>query len=349
MAFKHIHHRSEKMKTLNQMYARGFLGTLLNLAVLVSPATAASTDGLEKPYKFAVITQTGSDNLFWKSIKRGMDDACSTLKVDCELVFTKENGNLKMHLQNFETAVRQKVDGIALVIVDDKLYREPVAAAIAAGVPVIALNVDDTKGEAGSKRLAFVGQDLFQAGYELAKGLYAQMDHKKPQHVLLGLARPGESWAESRIGGARKFFNEVNAAHPKEEITYKVIESWNDYATTGKRICEYVKANPKTTAYIDSGFWMVGAGPCLREMGIKPNQILMGGFDLVPDVLEEMKKGYIHLTIDQQPYLQGYLPILQLYFMKKFGLSAWDVNTGKAMIRPSDVPAVTGYVAKGVR
>jgi len=42
----------------------------------------------------------------------------------------------------------------------------------------------------------------------------------------------------------------------------------------------------------------------------------MGMFDLVDIVMDEMDEGYVHLTIDQQPYLQGYLPILQMYLMK---------------------------------
>jgi len=62
-----------------------------------------------------------------------------------------------------------------------------------------------------------------------------------------------------------------------------------------------------------------------------------------------MDKGYVHLTVDQQPYLQGYLPILQLYLINKFGLSAWDVNTGKSLIGPSDVETVNKFVEMGVR
>ncbi len=329
-------------KTISQALVAAGLGALCLAPMLVH---AADT----KPYRFNLYSHASTDNSFWQTVKRGMEDACSNLKVECQLVFNKENGNLKMELQSFEAGTAQKLDGMAIAIVDDKAFREPIARALAAGIPVVAMNVDDTKGAAGNKRLAFVGQDLFQAGYELMKGLYEQMDHKKPQQVLLGLAKPGESWAESRIGGARKFLNEVKAAKPQEDISYKVIETATDTAITGKRVCDYARANPQLTSYVDSGYWMIGAAPCLREMGIKPNQILMGGFDLVPAVLDEMKKGYVHLTVDQQPYLQGYLPIMQLYFIKKFGLSAWDVNTGKALVRPADVPAVTGFVAKGVR
>ena len=94
----------------------------------------------------------------------------------------------------------------------------------------------------------------------------------------------------------------------------------------------------------------VGVGAqILRDLGIKPGQLHMATFDLVPVVLDEMKKGYVDLTIDQQPYYQGYIPIMQLAMIKKYGLSAFDVNTGKALVEPKDVDQVMKFVEMGVR
>jgi simple sugar transport system substrate-binding protein len=335
--------RKNMLNLKNVKRIKSALGSLVLGAGLMMTVTA------QAEYKFTYLTQTGVDNTFWQTIKRGMDDACATLKVDCQLIFTQENGNLQMHLQNLETVISQEVDGIVSVIVHDELYDEAIARAKKAGIPVIISNVDDTKGGEGNDRLAFVGQDLYRAGYEVAKGLSASFDHSKPVHVLLGLARPGESWAEDRIGGARKWIDELNAANPDWKVTHDTIDSANDLSVTGSRICQYIQGHPETTAVIGAGFWFAGAGECLRDLGIKPGQVLMGGFDLVPILMDEMTKGYVHLTIDQQPYLQGYLPILQLYLINKFGLSAWDVNTGKALITPADVEAVNKFVAMGVR
>lgn len=320
--------------------------TTVFAAAMMLAATLTAT-GAAAEYRFTVLTQTGIDNTFWQTIKRGMDDACEDYGVDCQLLFTQENGNLQMHLQNLETTIAQGVDGIATVIVEDNLYDDAVARAIDSGIPVVTLNVDDTEGADGNARLAFVGQDLFQAGYEVAKGLLADMDKGKPQHVLLGLARPGESWAEDRIGGARLYLEEAVAEG--WNLTHETIDSANDLSVTGQRICQYVQGNPNTTAVIGAGFWFSGAGECLRDLGIEPNTIRMGGFDLVPILLDEMRKGYVHLTVDQQPYLQGYLPIQQLYFINKFGLSAWDANTGKALVRLEDVEQVESFVEMGVR
>lgn len=307
----------------------------------------APWNGALAEYRFTVLTQTGIDNTFWQTIKRGMDDACEDYGVDCQLLFTAENGNLQMHLQNLETTISQGVDGVATVIVNDTLYDDAVRRAVDQGIPVLTLNVDDTEGAEGNARLAFVGQDLFQSGYDVAKGLLAGMDRGKSQHVLLALARPGESWAEDRIGGARKYLEEAKTAG--WNLTHETIDSSNDLSITGQRICQYVQGNSSTTAVIGAGFWFAGAGSCLRDLGIAPGAIQMAGFDLVPILLDEMKKGYVHLTVDQQPYLQGYLPIQQLYFINKFGLSAYDVNTGKALIRPEDVEEVETFVGMGVR
>ena len=120
--------------------------------------------------KFTVLTQTGIDNTFWQTIKRGMDDACEDYQVDCQMLFTSENGNLQMHLQNLETTIGQDVDGIATVIVDDNLYDEAIARAAEKGIPLITINVDDTEGADG-----VVGPNTRRSisAYQISRGLPA--------------------------------------------------------------------------------------------------------------------------------------------------------------------------------
>lgn len=331
----------ENIMMLKRSLLALMLGTCASLAF--APAQA------QEKSRFVYLTQTGIDNSFWQAIKRGMDDACTQFDADCQLLFTEPNGDLQKHLQTLETVIEQGADGIVTVVVNDELYDSAIQTAIDKGIPVLTANVDDSEGAEGNARLAFIGQDLFQAGYDLAKGLSERFPTDKPTHVLLGLSRPGESWAEARIGGAKKYLDEHKAAHPGLPLTYEVIDSSNDISVTASRICQYVQGHPETNAYIDAGFWGAGAGECLRDLGIKPDQIFMAMFDLVPVVLDEMKQGYVHLTIDQQPYYQGYLPIMQLHMIKTFGLSAFDVNTGKALIEPKDVDQVNEFVEMGVR
>jgi simple sugar transport system substrate-binding protein len=110
-----------------------------------------------------------------------------------------------------------------------------------------------------------------------------------------------------------------------------------------------VQANPDLTAYFDTGYWHAGVARELESLGYEPGEILLGGFDLVPDALQGMQNGYIQLQVDQQPYLQGFLPIIQAHLMDKYQLSAWDVNTGKALIEPADVEAILELSQEGYR
>ena len=210
---------------------------------------------------------------------------------------------------------------------------------------MIASNVDHPK---QAHRLAFVGQDLEQAGYDLAAGLAPQFPEEGPIHVLIGISGPGQVWAESRGAGIARFMEDYKKANPDREITYEKIDSGLDLSLTGQRVAAYVQTKP-TTAYFDVGYWAAGAAVTLRDLGKQPGEILLACFDLVPVVMDEMKTGYIQLTIDQQPFLQGYVPVHELHLINQYKLGAYDVNTGKALVTPDQVDDLIKLSAQGVR
>ena len=321
----------------------------ITITFFMSPANAAK-------YEFSIVSVSDTSNTFWQGIQKGMDAACEMInswgqdEVDCILVYNQENGNVPMELETVETIVRQGTDGLAVHIVNDDMFDDIMAECIEGGQICLATNVDDSEGAAGNARLSMTGQDLYRAGYELVKGLAPQFPDG-PVHVLFGLSAPGQSWAEAIINGGIKYMEEYKAANPDREVTWDKIDSGMDTSLTGQRVCSYIQGAPETTAYFDAGFWGAGAGTCLRDLGYEPGQLLMGMFDIVEIVLDEMRQGYVHLTVDQQPFYQGFLPILQMYFMNKYGLSAFDVNTGTALLYPADImdPEFQKFVEKGVR
>jgi len=325
------------------------LACVFSILLIASPISAAK-------YSFSIVSVSDTSNTFWQGIQKGMDAACEMLnawgqdEVDCILVYNQENGNVPMELKTVETIVRQGIDGLAVHIVNDDMFDDIMQECIDAGMICLATNVDDSEGAAGNARLSMTGQDLFKAGYELSKGLAPQYPDGDV-HVLIGLSAPGHSWAEARKNGVVLYLEEYKAANPDRKVTWDVIDSGMDTSLTGQRVCSYVQGYPETTAYFDMGFWGAGAGTCLRDLGYEPGQLLMGMFDIVEIVLDEMRQGYVHLTVDQQPFYQGFLPILQMYFMNKYGLSAFDVNTGKALLYPADImdPEFQKFVDKGVR
>ena len=306
------------------------------------------SSGAKAEYKFNFVMHSDTNNAFWAAVHKGFKDACAQIDADCQMLTLSGDGDQQEQLQNLESSIAQGVDGIVTTITNPTIFDAAVDEALAAGIPVITANTDDPEGAAGSNRLAYVGQDLEAAGYELTQNL-SKMFPDGDVHVLIGVADMNQSWAYTRGNGIARFMEDYKAANPDRKVTYEKIESGLDLSTVGNRVAAYVQANPNTTAYLDVGFWEAGAAQAVRNLGYKPGEILLAGFDLVDVVFEEMDKGYVQLTVDQQPYYQGYMSVHQLYLMNKYGLSALDINTGKAMIGPEDVETIRSFKGMSVR
>ena len=69
----------------------------------------------------------------------------------------------------------------------------------------------------------------------------------------------------------------------------------------------------------------------------------------MPEVLEQMKAGYVQVQVDQQPYMQGFMPVMQVYLAKTIGLAPSDIDTGQGIVTPNMVDAIMEMSAKGLR
>jgi simple sugar transport system substrate-binding protein len=87
----------------------------------------------------------------------------------------------------------------------------------------------------------------------------------------------------------------------------------------------------------------------LKDAGKKPGEITVGGIDLSPATIDGLKKGFITVTLDQQLYLQGFLPVVQCVLSKKYGLSGLSINTGAGVVTPGTIGGLTPLIDKGIR
>jgi simple sugar transport system substrate-binding protein len=65
--------------------------------------------------------------------------------------------------------------------------------------------------------------------------------------------------------------------------------------------------------------------------------------------VDAIQSGYLNLVIDQQEWLQGYLPILQICLTKVYGFSGLDVNTGAGFVNKANVAMIAPLAAKNIR
>lgn len=324
---------------------RGLLALGVATAALMSVPALAD----DKPLSIVFTVHSSASNTFWQAVKKGYEDACSKLQASCQMVFTQTEGSVEQQVANMQAAIARKPDALITSIVDNKAFDGIIADARKQGIVVIASNVDDLEGAAGNARQAFIGQGFEPAGRALAKAQSANFPASGPIRVLVGVSAPGQNWSEQRAKGVMDFLDDYKKANPGRDISYERIDSGTDLATTGDRVGAYLNAHPDTTAYFDTGFWHAAVARVLRDRGVAPGKVLLGGFDLVPEVLQEMKAGYVQVQVDQQPYMQGFMPVMEVYLNKKVGLAPADIDTGQGIVTPDQVDAIMALSAQGLR
>jgi simple sugar transport system substrate-binding protein len=109
-------------------------------------------------------------------------------------------------------------------------------------------------------------------------------------------------------------------------------------------------SNPDTKAIVYPGGQLLGNAPTyMQAAGKKPGDIIQIGFDTSPQIVEAFKAGWVQLTADQQPFLQGYMPILSLCQQVVYGLAPINVDTGAGFVTPENYEAVAGLATEGLR
>jgi len=315
------------------------------VATLLSGTSALA----QEPLDIVFTVHSGASNTFWQAVQKGFEDGCTKLAANCQMVYVQTDGSVQEQVANMEAAIARNPDALLTSIVDNNAFDDVIKRARDAGIIVIASNVDDLEGAAGNARQAFIGQGFVPAGYSLAQAQWKNMPAEGDLHILVGVSAPGQNWSEQRALGVTNFLDEQIAANPDRKITYEKIDSGTDLATVGDRVGAYLSANPNTNAYFDTGFWHAAVGRVLADRGVEPGKVLLGGFDLVPEVLEQMKAGYVQVQVDQQPYMQGFMPVMQVYLAKTVGLAPADIDTGQGIVTPDMVDAIMELSAKGLR
>jgi simple sugar transport system substrate-binding protein len=316
------------------------------LALSLVPAGPAAAD---EPLNIVYTHHSSASNPFWQAVKKGFDDACAKVQANCQMIFTQTEGSVEQEVANQQAALARKPDALITTLVDNNAFVGNLKEAKAKGIIVIASNVDATEGPELELRQAFVGQNFVPAGTTLGKRMAALFPKEGPIRVLVGVNAPGQNWSEQRAKGIMNGLEEFKKANPGRQITIDRQDVSADGAVVTDRVGAYVSAHPDTTAYIETGLWHSNVARMLKDRNIPPGKILLGGFDLAAQVIEQMKAGYIQVEIDQQPYEQGFLPVMQVYLEKKIGLAPADIDSGEAVFTPEQADQLMALAKQGVR
>ena len=282
-------------------------------------------------WKFVFINHV-TTNPFFTPTQYGAEDACKLL--GCSYQWTGSQNSVVAEMVNAtNTAISGKADGLAIAVVDKSAFKAPVDQALDAGIPVVSYNADGAKDDPGTNRLTYVGQGLYDSGYALGQRALTAV---QSGDVVGFIATPGQLNIQPRIDGAQQAFKDAGGA-----VKFTAVAT-NADVTKGLSIIDAYAVGHSGLAgmlAVDAGSTQaVGATVKkynMRSKGLK----VAGGFDLIPETLNSIKAGDLDYTIDQQPYLQGFLPVLYLYLFKISGglISPPQTNTGLLFVTKDNV------------
>lgn len=298
---------------------------LVSLAALFLGGLPAAAE-----YTFYFITHGVVGDPWWSPVIMGAEDAAKLLGVKVHYVGL-ERWDLLLLKANLEAAILAEPDGIILTITSPEVLDEPARMAIAKGIPIIAVNVPDPR-PAGERipYLAYIGQQEFEAGKAMAERVLKEFT---PKAAVVMITEPGHVGLEARTAGIKSVLEPLGIKVDALDVTV-------DPALHGPILESYLIGHPEVDMVFALGptdAW--AAVGVVKEMG-KVGVIKLATIDVDMRIAQAIKEGVMICAISQQPYMQGFLPVVWLYLHLKVGFVPVDVPTGPSVIDITNVDAV---------
>jgi simple sugar transport system substrate-binding protein len=283
--------------------------------------------------KYAVITHGAAGDAFWDVVKKGAEQAGKDLGVTVEY---QGSGKPDEQANMINTAVANKASGIVVSMANPDALAEPIKKAVAAGIPVITINSGSAK-SAEFGALAHVGQEETIAGQGAGKQFAKEGVKKvlciKHEAANVGLDQRCNGTAET-LGGSVVTLqvDGKNIGEAQNLIAAKLQQD--------KSIDGVLALNPAVG---------VAAVDAASKAGSKAK---IATFDLNADVIDAVAGGKILFAVDQQQYLQGYLPIVMLHLNVTNANTVGGgraVLTGPGFVTKDNASKVKDLTAKGTR
>lgn len=291
---------------------------------------------MNKPLKFVFITCTVHSK-FFEPVKKGMNDAAALLGLQCDFIGT-EGVDVQLQARMVQQAVEDGYHGIALNIIDPDAFDAVIHKAIEKGVPVVGFNVDDHA--TPNARFSSVNQQLFKAGQSLGQHLIPLI--RKEAHVLMTMHDEGVSALEDRLHGLQEVLK-------KKNIHWSVIITGNNSEAGSEVVAKYLNNNPDIRIVLGTGQSDTEAAGIAIEKYFDGKGYWSAGFDLSSRTLQLIQGGHIRCTVDQQPYIQGFYPVVQLAHYLRFGIMPSDIDAGAAIIDKNNADQVNNLTKLGYR
>jgi simple sugar transport system substrate-binding protein len=258
-------------------------------------------------WKFVFVNHV-TTNPFFQATQYGIQDACDLLGVTYQWTGS-ETSNVSQMVEAMNTAITSGADGIAVSLVDQSAFNDPTKQALAKNIPVVSYNADVTS----NTRLAYIGQDLYAAGQAMGQRIASLFP--TGGDVAIFIATPGSLNIQPRADGAVAALKASG-----KNFNVRQVATGADVNPEQAAIDAFTQGNKSFKALfaVDAGSTQ-GIANVMRKYNLNTQGYHGGGFDLLVPTEQAISDGILDFTIDQSAYLQGFLPVLNLYLYKLSG------------------------------
>lgn len=297
---------------------------LMSASIMGTDRVAAQEDKVDVTF----IIYTAAGDPFWNPVIHGAEEAAKDRGVTIDIQYADSDPVKQNNL--IETAIANKVDGIALVNWLPDAFTANIAKAREAGIAVVTFDTDDPKPNA-TRSQAYVGQDFFAAGQRIARKMIEAGQLKSGDHVVSPVEDPDAFYGTERFRGIKSVLDEAG-------ITSERLDASPTMATALTRISQYLVGRPETKAVIGLGSVVTEVAPqAAAEAKVNP---VIGGFDLSPGIIDAILGGKMIATVDSGAYYEGYMPIVMLHYFVKYGVPPSSIPIGGTVIDASNAALV---------
>jgi simple sugar transport system substrate-binding protein len=285
-----------------------------------------------KQYTIAMVTHEAPGDSFWDKIRAGAQQAAKELNVNLKYSNNNDAGQQATLVQN---AIDSKVDGIAVTLAYADQVGPAAAKAAQAGIPVVAFN-------SGINEYTKYGISMYFGSDEDLAGQSAgtKMTTGGGGKALCVIQEQGSVALEARCNGVKKTF-------PNTE---NLQVTGTDIASVQQTIGAKLQQDPSITYVVTLGAPIALAAVQAAQGANSKAKIVT--FDLNADVANDIKAGTIEFSIDQQPYVQGYMSVQALWLNLTNGNDLGGgkpVLTGPSFVDKSNIEKIATYAANNTR
>ncbi len=291
--------------------------------------------------RIAVVTHGQASDPIWAVVKRGIEDARRKENVGVSYS-APDTYDIKRMREMLEDAVSLHPDGIVVSLPDATVLGPAIRSAERAGIPVVTINSGSDK-FLGLGVEAHVGQPEMEAGVRAGE----RMAGAGVRHLLCVDHETGNDGLAERCEGVARAMRAVGGT--SRVLPVNLQDRTQAQRSIGQAIADgsvdgIITLGPNGATQALAALNASGLGP--------PARVKLATFDLSADVLDGVQDRRILFAVDQQPYLQGYLPIVLLAERARHGLfptAGGLIPTGPRFVTPDNVGDTIRLSREGVR